>query len=442
MIRIAIDGPGGAGKSSVAKAVARELGIIYVDTGALYRNIGLFVLSQGIDPKDTEAVVASLDKFTLELKFIDGKQVILLNGTDMGDAIRTPEVSMAASAVSAIPKVREYLLNMQRDTAKSNSVIMDGRDIGTVILPNAEVKIFLTASPEARAKRRHAELIARGNTTVTYEEVYNEMMERDKNDSTRATAPCVPADDAIFLDNSDLTLEGTCQAILGIVKKKSKPKKLKLYSVLKTVAGPIYRLVMRVKPTGLENIPLEGGFVLCANHIGAIDVISIGVVCPRQLTFVAKKELFSVPLLGSLIKALGAIRVDRGGGDVAAIKASVEAAKEGRVLSIFPQGHRYPGVDPAKTPLHHGAALIAYHSGCDVLPVCIKLKGGRYGFLRKTEVIFGKVIKNSELGFTDGGTKEYKAACEKIFSAVCALGDYSSLPAPAPKKSKKRKFWP
>ena len=220
MIRIAIDGPGGAGKSSVAKAVARELGIIYVDTGALYRNIGLFVLSQGIDPKDTEAVVASLDKFTLELKFIDGKQVILLNGTDMGDAIRTPEVSMAASAVSAIPKVREYLLNMQRDTAKSNSVIMDGRDIGTVILPNAEVKIFLTASPEARAKRRHAELIARGNATVTYEEVYNEMMERDKNDSTRATAPCVPADDAIFLDNSNLTLEGTCQAILGIVKKK------------------------------------------------------------------------------------------------------------------------------------------------------------------------------------------------------------------------------
>lgn len=438
MVRIAIDGPGGAGKSSVAKAVARELGIIYVDTGALYRNVGLFMLSEGIDPKDTDSVVANLDKITLEMKFIDGKQLILLNGKDMDDAIRTPEVSMAASAVSAIPAVREYLLNMQRDTAKKNSVIMDGRDIGTVILPNAEVKIFLTASPEARAERRYKELLARGNTDVSYEQVFAEMVERDTNDSTRATAPCVQAEDAILLDNSNLTAEETCQAVLKIIKKKSK-QKLNLYSFLKPIVAPIYRLVMRVKAVGVENVPKDGGLVLCANHIGAIDVISIAVVCPRQLTFVAKKELFSVPLLGSLIKGLGAIKVDRGAGDVGAIKASVAAAEAGKVLSIFPQGHRYPGVDPAKTPIHHGAGLIAYHSGCDVLPVCIKLKGGRYGFLRKTEIIFGEVIKNSELGFSEGGTKEYKAATEKIFAAVTEMGDYANLPAPTPEKSKRRK---
>ena len=226
MIRIAIDGPGGAGKSSVAKAVAKELGIIYVDTGALYRNIGLYMLERGIDPKDTDGVVSALGDFTLELKFTDGKQVILLNGEDKGDAIRTPEVSMAASAVSAIPAVREYLLNMQRDTAKKNSVIMDGRDIGTVILPNAEVKIFLTASPEARAKRRYAELVARGNTDATYEQVYNEMVERDKNDSTRAVAPCVPAEDAIYLDNSDMTLEQTRDAILKAAKKNPSLKQI------------------------------------------------------------------------------------------------------------------------------------------------------------------------------------------------------------------------
>ena len=435
MVRIAIDGPGGAGKSSVAKAVAKELGIIYVDTGALYRNIGLYMLERGISPKDTDNVVAALSDFTLELKFIDGKQVILLNSEDKGDAIRTPEVSMAASAVSAIPEVREYLLNMQRDTAKKNSVIMDGRDIGTVILPDAEVKIFLTASPEARAKRRHTELVARGNTDITYEQVYTEMVERDKNDSTRAVAPCVPAKDAVYLDNSNLTLEGTCEAILKIVKKKSK-RSNKLYSILKPIVAPIYNFFMRVKPIGLENVPLDGGLVLCANHISAIDVISIGAVCPRQLTFVAKKELFLVPVLGSLVKGLGAIKVDRGAGDVGAIKASVAAAESGKVLSIFPQGHRYPGVDPAKTPIHHGAGLIAYHSGCDVLPVCIKVRGGRYGFLKKTEIIFGKLIKNSELGFTEGGTKEYKAATEKIFAAVTELGDYSSLPAPAPRKRK------
>ena len=217
MLRIAIDGPGGAGKSSVAKAVAKELGIIYVDTGALYRTIALHMLKKGIDPKDSASVVPELNNFTLELKFIDGKQVILLDGVDVGDTIRTPEISMGASAVSAIGEVREFLLNTQRNIAKENSVIMDGRDIGTVILPYAEVKIFLTASAEARATRRYKELIAKGQT-VTYEQVYNEMVERDTNDSTRSIAPCVQAKDAILLDNSDITEEQTKEEIIKIIK--------------------------------------------------------------------------------------------------------------------------------------------------------------------------------------------------------------------------------
>lgn len=436
MIRIAIDGPGGAGKSSVAKALAKKLGIIYVDTGALYRNIGLYMLNKGVDPKSEDDVVPLLDEIDLELTFSEGKQIILLNGKDMGDAIRTPEASMAASAVSAIPKVREFLLEMQRNTAKKNSVVMDGRDIGTVILPNAEVKVFLTASPKARAERRYNELLAKGEN-VSYEQVYNEMVERDKNDSTRELAPCVKADDAVLIDNSNMTAEQTCDAILKIVKKKSKVRNF--YSFAKPIVAPIYRLVMRVKASGLENVPSDGGLILCANHIGAIDVISIGAVCPRQLTFVAKKELFSIPVLSTVVKALGAIKVDRGGGDIGAIKASVAAAEAGKVLSIFPQGHRFPGVDPAKTPIHHGVGLIAYHSGCDVLPVCIKIKGARYGFLKRVEVVFGKVIKNSELGFENGGTAEYKAATEKIFAEVVKMGDYSSLPAPAPKRKKGKK---
>ena len=436
MIRIAIDGPGGAGKSSVAKTLAKKLGIIYVDTGALYRNIGLYVLNKGVDPKSEEKVVPLLDEINLELTFSEGKQIILLNGEDMGDAIRTPEASMAASAVSAIPKVREFLLDMQRNTAKKNSVVMDGRDIGTVILPNAEVKVFLTASPKARAERRYNELLAKGEN-VSFEQVYNEMVERDKNDSTRELAPCVKADDAVLIDNSNMTPEQTCDAILKIVKKKSKVRNF--YSFAKPIVAPIYRLVMRVKASGLENVPSDGGLILCANHIGAIDVVSIGAVCPRQLTFVAKKELFSVPVLGAIVKALGAIKVDRGGGDIGAIKASVAAAESGKVLSIFPQGHRFPGVDPAKTPIHHGVGLIAYHSGCDVLPVCIKINGARYGFLKRVEVVFGKVIKNSELGFENGGTAEYKAATEKIFAEVVKMGDYSSLPAPTPKRKKGKK---
>ena len=426
MIRIAIDGPGGAGKSSVAKAVAKKLGIIYVDTGALYRTIALHMLNKGISPSDSESVCRELPSFTLELKFIDGKQVILLNGEDVGDKIRTPEISMAASTVSAIGAVREYLLNTQRNIAKENSVIMDGRDIGTVILPYAEVKIFLTASPEARAERRYKELLARGQS-VTYEQVYNEMVERDRNDSTRAIAPCVQAPDATLLDNSNLTEEETVAAVIKIAKKKSKKS---FYMKLHAFLAPAIRFFQRVKVTGKENIPKDAGYILCPNHIAARDVILIGAVYPKEIRFIAKKELFSVPLLGKLIKKLGAIQIDRGGSDVAAIKSAINLAKSGQNVAIFPQGHRNPGVHPALTETKNGAALIAYKSGCDVIPVCIKTKGFKYNFFGKKEIIFGKPIKNSEFNFVNGGNDEYKVATERIFSEILKLGGYDELPSP------------
>lgn len=427
MIRIAIDGPGGAGKSSLAKAVASRLGIIYVDTGALYRTIGLYMLRNGINPKDTDAVTAALPLFELELKFIDGKQTILLDGQDVGDSIRTPEVSMAASAVSAIGSVREYLLNTQRDIAKKNSVIMDGRDIGTVILPNAEIKIFLTASPEARAKRRYDELILKGQN-VSYEQVYNEMVERDTNDSTRALAPCVPAEDSILLDNSELNAEETVAAVLKIIKK-NKPKKT-FYMKAHRILAPMIRFFFRIHAEGLENIPEETPIMFCANHISAKDPVMIAAACKRQITFLSKKELFSVPLLGWLIKKLGAVKLDRSGSDISAIRTSVDVLEKGGALAIFPQGHRYPGVDPATTDTKNGAALIAYRSGADIVPVCIKLKGYKYRFLRKKVIIFGKPIKNSELEFKNGGSEEYKAATDMIFGKILQLGGYASLPAP------------
>jgi len=220
MIQIAIDGPSGAGKSTVAKAVAKKLGIIYVDTGALYRTIGYYVRSREVDPKDSAAVEALLPNISVELKYENGTQIVCLNGENLGDRIRTPEMSLYASAVSAIPAVRAFLLETQRDIARKNSVIMDGRDIGTVILPEADVKIFLTASDECRAMRRRDELLAKGIQT-TYEEVLADMQKRDSDDRNRAVAPAVAAEDAILLDNTGLNLEESAEAIIALVREKT-----------------------------------------------------------------------------------------------------------------------------------------------------------------------------------------------------------------------------
>ena len=223
MIQIAIDGPGGAGKSTVAKALAAKLGIVYVDTGALYRTIGYYVRSQNVDPKNAEAVEKLLPSIDIELKYENGTQIVSLNGENLGDRIRTPEMSMYASAVSAIPAVRSFLLETQRSIARKNSVIMDGRDIGTVILPDADVKIFLTASNECRAKRRYDELAAKGIQT-TYEEVLADMNARDEADSTRDVAPCVPAPDAVTFDNSWMTPEECTEGLVRLIEEKTGKK--------------------------------------------------------------------------------------------------------------------------------------------------------------------------------------------------------------------------
>ena len=216
MIRIAIDGPSGSGKSTLAKAVARELGIVYVDTGALYRTVGYFVFLCGKDPKNEEEVKALLPNIKIELKYENGSQRVILNGEDLGDKIRMPEMSRYASCVSALPSVRAFLLDMQKSLAKENSVVMDGRDIGTVIIPDADVKIFLTANNETRAKRRTLELIQKG-VDAKYEDVLADMIERDKNDKNRDIAPAIPADDAVIFDNSVMSVEDSLAEIVRLV---------------------------------------------------------------------------------------------------------------------------------------------------------------------------------------------------------------------------------
>lgn len=218
-IKIAIDGPSGSGKSTLAKSLSQRLGYVYVDTGAIYRTVGLYAKRNGIDPHDEKTISEHFGKIDIALKWKDGAQRIFLSDDDVSDDIRTPEASMYASAVSALPAVRNFLLSMQRQIAEKENVIMDGRDIGTVILPDAQVKIFMKADPEIRAKRRYKELLEKGKN-VTYEEVYDDMCLRDKNDSSRAVAPCVPAEDAVIFDNGMLSLEETVEAAINIIKEK------------------------------------------------------------------------------------------------------------------------------------------------------------------------------------------------------------------------------
>lgn len=217
---IALDGPSGAGKSTLAKRVAKHFGIIYVDTGALYRAIGLFVFRSGVDSKDEKGVLGLVGQIKLGMEYdSSGSQRMLLNGEDVSDDIRLPEISTYASDVSAMPVVRDFLLNMQRDMAMVHDVIMDGRDIGTVVLPDACLKIFITADEDARALRRFKELRSKGVVT-TLEDVAMDMALRDKNDSERAAAPLKAADDAIIVDTTELDFEQSFQALVDLISEK------------------------------------------------------------------------------------------------------------------------------------------------------------------------------------------------------------------------------
>lgn len=218
-MNVAIDGPAGAGKSTIAKACAKELGYIYVDTGAMYRGIALYMVDHKIRPTDIEAVKQALLDVNVTLRYEDGKQLLIVNGQDVSDRIRTPEVSAAASLFSAIPDVRKALLDLQHDIAEKNNVLMDGRDIGTVILPQAQVKIYLDASPEIRGKRRYDELVLKGESVVL-EDIIEDVKQRDYQDMHRETSPLKKADDAIVVDSSYMTIEEVQNKIVSLVREK------------------------------------------------------------------------------------------------------------------------------------------------------------------------------------------------------------------------------
>lgn len=426
MFQIAIDGPSGAGKSTIAKAIASRMGIVYVDTGALYRTVGYFVRKAEADPTDATAVIALLPQIHIEIKYENGNQCVYLNGENLGDKIRVPEIAGYASAVSKIPEVRAFLLDAQRSIAKTNSVVMDGRDIGTVILPNADVKIFLTASDECRAERRYVELKEKG-MDVTPEGVLADMRARDEQDRNRDIAPAVPAPDSILLDTSSYTLEQSIEHAILIINRtlgKKKDLRNKFFRVMYPIFVHIVHLIFRVKVIGAENEPKEGGFLVCANHIAASDPVVISSALKKhQICFMAKKELFRVPGLSWLIRHFGAYPVDRKISDVGAIRHAIHLLNQGYCAGLFPQGTRHPGENPRDTKVKNGAAMIASHADATILPIHIYRKGYCSKAFRRTVVVIGKPIPFSEFGYDSEKPGEYSRITQEIFDRICTLGE-------------------
>ncbi|MCD7823357.1 MAG: (d)CMP kinase [Oscillospiraceae bacterium] len=427
-INIALDGPSGAGKSTIAKEVAKTLGYVYVDTGALYRSIGLYSVRHGAKTGVASEVVPLLPEIQLELKYIDGTQRVIMNGEDVSEAIRTPEIAMAASSVSAIPEVREFLLSLQRNMAEKHNIVMDGRDIGTVILPNAQVKIFMTASAEERANRRLKEHLSKGQE-ISYEEILKEINERDYNDSHRAAAPLKKADDAYELDTSNLDIDGAVSAVLEIVDERLnalRPARGMVpavnrffYSIIRGIALVLLKIVMKVRYEGLENIPKTGSYVIAPNHHTLLDPVAIGVKINNISAYMAKEDIFDYKIANAL-KVFHAFPVKRGKSDKSAIRTAIKWLDRGYNLTIFPEGTR--SKDGKLGTFKSGVAFVASEANADVLPVGITKRKTRFGRIFLT-VRFGKLIPYYKLKVNSLSSSELRHSRDIILNEVKGLID-------------------
>jgi cytidylate kinase len=415
---ITIDGPAGAGKTTVARLLAERLGYELIPTGAMYRALALSILRSGASLDDSAALARHLAPIDVRLQ--GGR--VLLNGADVTREIRTQAVADATSTLSMRREVRDKVTPLQRRAAEPGGVVLEGRDTGTVVCPQADVKFFLTASLESRARRRHAELAAQG-ITADLDVVRDEIKDRDRQDTTRALAPLVKAADAVEVDTSDLTIEQVVDRLHAVIEEReATAPRSRFYAVMRALAVAIMRAMFRLEASGTEHVPLRGPVLLVSNHSSFLDPPLVGGACPRQLTFLAKAELFAVPGLGRLIHALNARPLRREGADTAALRVALRALEQGGALLVFPEGTRGPeGHLREPKP---GAALLAVLSGAPVVPVFVRgsgrawPRGQRFPRPAKVRVAFGPARRFPRPAGAD--KKEYYDSVSRDMMAAIA----------------------
>jgi cytidylate kinase len=390
---IVIDGPAGTGKSTVAKSVAKKLGFTFFDTGAMYRSLAWMAAQDYVDLSDRENICRLLPRFEYDVKIErEGERRYFVCGTDVTAAIREPHMSSAASQIATIPEVRAALVEIQRNFSHRRNAVFEGRDMGTVVFPHADLKIFLTAKPEVRAKRRYEELLKKFpemERTLDFAQILAEIEARDRNDSTRAVSPLKMAKDARLIDTSEMDVREVVDEILRLMAQNNLyPKKKWIYASIYWMARLFFKVCFRLKIYGLEHLR-PGAGIIASNHTSLYDPPVLSISCPEEVHFLAKESLFSIPLLGRLIRVLNSHPVSRSAADASTFRALVRLLQEGKKAILFPEGRR--SKDGELQPLERGLSFIASKAQCRIFPAYIQGTFSAWPITRRFPKLFGKI---------------------------------------------------
>ena len=420
---VAIDGPAGTGKGTVTEILSKKFKLVNIDTGATYRCVTLDMINKGVKLEELDKINEILENIQIELKRENNKQVVLLNGEDVTEKIRSKEVSELVSQVSSIKEVRLSMVKLQRKMAEGKNVIMEGRDIGTYVFPGADVKIYLDADVEERAKRRLLQNKEKG-IKMTYAEILENIKKRDENDRSKKIGALKVAKDAEVVDSTQMSINQVVREISEIIRNKKAKMKLekKIYKVRKenawkkfvrkTIKGflsLVYRIAFRVKISG--EVPKEGAYILCCNHINYFDAAAIVLFNKRKVNFVAKEDLFEYEALRWLGHLFDAIPIKRDMQDIEAMKRCLKVLKNGELLGIFPEGTR-KGMEK-NVKAKNGAAFMAIKSKAKVIPIGIH---GTFKPFSKVYVNYGQPIDLSQYD-----KEQLDEATDKIMQDIIML---------------------